>query len=184
MESTEPMESRLERVDMHNYFLDRIKKSVENKNYIEASWLIYACFENRFFRTLEKYKSYCKYCRGKSKCNKKGKNELALITKIKCVSRLHENGVPCVVDAFRKELFDEIIVWTNGRNDLMHELLTLDFYEDIDVKFRKNAETGMKLLDETYRSCTKFRELFYDRDYEFVFPEKAMDVCPCRPKDK
>lgn len=182
MESTETKESRLKRVDMHQYFLDRINADMENENYIEASWLIYACFENRFFRTLEKYKKFCKYCRGKGKCNKKEKNELAFATKIKCVKRLHDNNVSCISEAFRYELYDEILEWVKGRNSLMHELLSLKFYENTDEMFKENAERGKELLDETYECCTKFRRLFYAEDYDFNFPEEAMEGCPCKPR--
>ena len=75
MKSTEAYEERLKRVDMHDYFLNRIKSAMSAENYIEANWLIYACFENRYFRTVQKYRTGCKYCRSKSKCNKKDKNE-------------------------------------------------------------------------------------------------------------
>lgn len=182
MESTETMESRLKRVDMHNYFLNRIDTSMNNGNYIEASWLIYSCFENRFFRTLEKYKDKCKYCRGKSKCNKNRKNELALTTKVKCVRRLHDEKVPCIYDSFRYELYKEILDWIRERNVLMHDLLSLDYYEDTDKSFKECAERGKTLLDETYNSCTEFRKRFYAEDYIFEFPEKAMEGCPCKPK--
>lgn len=184
MQSTETMESRLKRVDMHNYFLDRINAGMEHGNYIEASWLIYSCFENRFFRTLEKYKTFCKYCRSKSKCNNKGKNELALATKIKCVRRLHENNVTCISKVFRYELFQEILDWVEKRNDLMHELLSLEYYENTDERFKESAEIGKALLDETYESCTKYRKLFYADDYSFVFPVEAMEGCPCKPRKK
>ena len=182
MQSTESMESRLKRVDMHNYFLDRINASMENGNYIEASWLIYSCFENRFFRTLEKYNYLCKYCRSKSRCNKKGKNELALATKIKCVKRLHENHVSCISEVFRYDIFQEILNWVDKRNDLMHELLSLEYYENTDERFKESAEIGKALLDETYESCTKFRQRFYDDEYVFEFPEEAMEGCQCKPK--
>lgn len=56
MKSTESIESRKKRVEMHDYFLNRIDESINNKHYIEATWLIYSCFENRYFRTLLKYR--------------------------------------------------------------------------------------------------------------------------------
>lgn len=183
MKSTESMESRLERVDMHTYFLNRINVAMENRNYIEASWLIYACFENRYYRMVEKIRDSCKYCRSKSKCNKKGKNELALVTKIKCIQRLYEQDVPCIKNAFRDEIFTETTNWIAERNSLMHELLSLEFYQNTDERFKQNAEKGLQLLNETYTSCTEFRRLFYDKNYIFKFPEVAMDKCACKPKE-
>lgn len=111
MKSTENIEQRMLRVDMHEYFLNRIAEAIERENYIEASWLIYSCFENRYFRTVQKYREYCKYCRSKSKCNKKQSNDLALATKIKCVKRLFDSNVSCINNAFRYELFKETLDW-------------------------------------------------------------------------
>lgn len=169
---------------MHTYFIEKIEAAMENGNYITASWLIYSCLENRYFRTLEKYREKCKYCRSKGKCNKKRKNELALTTKIKCVQRLHENSVSCISQSFRYELFQETIRWVKDRNDLMHDLLSLEFYENTDEMFKKSTEIGKRLLDETYSSCTKFRKAFFKEGYDFQFPEVAMDGCSCRPKKK
>lgn len=53
MKSTEKMCTRLQRVEMHDYFIKRIEASMKDEDYIAASWLIYACLENRYFRTLE-----------------------------------------------------------------------------------------------------------------------------------
>ena len=82
------MEDRLKRVDMHQFFLDKIDSAIKDKRYIEASWLIYSCMENRYFRTIEKIKDQCKYSGGKCK---KNNNELALGTKINCIKRLAEH---------------------------------------------------------------------------------------------
>ena len=114
----------------------------------------------------------------------KKKNELALKTKINCVKRLHENDVKCIRDAFRAELFDETKKWVQKRNDLMHDLLSLEMYENTDDMFKESAEVGFKLLNETYASCTEFRRLFYQDDYTFEFPEAAMAVCNCKPQGK
>lgn len=105
MKSTEKMDTRLQRVEMHDYFIKRIEASMKDEDYIAASWLIYACLENRYFRTLEKVRESCKYCRSRSKCNKKTKNGLRISTKISCLERLHTNNVPCITKSFRKELF-------------------------------------------------------------------------------
>ena len=182
MKSTEAMDLRLKRVDMHDYFLNKIEESIHKQDYIAASWLIYSCFENRYFRTIEKLKSQCKYCRSKSKCNKGKKNELELITKIKCIQRLHGHSIECIRDAFRFDLFKETIDWVNERNSLMYDLLSLEYYENTDEKFKKSVIIGNKLLNETYESCTKFRELFYKEDYDFIFPEEAMEKCSCKPR--
>lgn len=184
MKSTENKEERLLRVDMHNYFLSRIEEAMKQGNYIEASWLIYSCFENRYFRTLQKYRDSCKYCRSKGKCNNKKKNELALATKVRCVQRLYNNDVSCVKDAFREDLFIDTLDWIKKRNVLMHELLSLEYYQETDKNFKASAEIGLLLLNETYECCTRFRAIFYNENYNFHFPDKAMEECPCKPRDK
>ena len=182
MESTEKFQERLKRVDMHDYFLHRIGVAMNEGNYIEASWLIYSCLENRYFRTVMKYREKCKYCRSKSKCNKTDKNELALKTKISCVERLYQAGVPCIAGAYESNIFKETKDWVDERNDLMHDLLSLECYENADDRFKESAEKGEILLDKTYIYCTKFRKLFYEDGYQFVMPEDAAEKCSCKPK--
>ena len=64
----------------------------------------------------------------------------------------------------------------------MHNLLQLEYYENMDAEFKKIALDGKALLDQTYASCTKFRKEFYADEYEFVFPESAMERCSCKPR--
>ena len=176
MISTEEKEIRERMVEMHQFFIDKINAAIEDGRYIEASWLIYSCIENRFFRVLQKYKRQCKYCNGK--CNK-NKNELAISTKISCVKRLWENKVPCISNSFSPEQLDEISSWVKRRNNMMHDLLSLENYKNTDEDFKKSAIDGQDILSKLYDSCTKFRREFYSDGYAFVFPEKSMEGCPC-----
>ena len=181
MKSTEAKESRLKRVDMHDFFLNRIDEAMNEKRFIEASWLIYSCFENRYFRTVEKIKGQCKYSKGKCKSNS---NNLALRTKINCIQRLAKNNCACFRDSFRDELFMDTLKWIKERNRLMHNLLQLENYENMDQQFADNSKEGLRLLKETYNSCTSFREKFYMYSYKFVFPEVAMEECQCKPRNE
>ena len=144
MKSTEKMEERLNLVDMHNFFLKKIDDAICEERYIEASWLIYSCIENRFFRTLQKYKKQCKYCSGKCK---KNKNELAISTKIACVKRLLENNVNCISESFTPELLENTRLWVKNRNNMMHDLLSLETYQDMDERFKISSIEGK----ETYK---------------------------------
>lgn len=180
MKSTEKKEERLRRVDMHDFFLNRIDDALSNKRYIEASWLIYSCFENRYFRTVEKIKRDCKY--SQRKC-KKGTNELALRTKVRCIQRLANENCVCFSNAFPDSLFTDTIDWIKERNSMMHNLLKLEEYQNMDKQFEKNAKEGYKLLKRTYNACTEFRKIYYDENYTFVFPENAMEKCSCKPHD-
>lgn len=177
MKSTEAKEIRLQRVSMHDFFINRIDEAISEGKDIEASWLIYSCFENRYFRTVEKVK---KFCTNNSKKCRHSSNQLALRTKIRCVQRLVECNVPCFKNAFPPELLVSTLQWVKRRNQLMHDLLQLEHYENMDATFHESVIEGKKLLDQTYACCTKFRKEFYDGDYEFVFPVDAMEKCSCK----
>ena len=180
MQSTETLIKRTEMVQMHEFFLSKIELALTEKRYIEATWLIYACMENRFFRTLQKYKKICMFCKGNSKCAS-NKNDLAISTKNSCIKRLVEEGVPAVANNFSIELLEEIRLWVKKRNELMHKLLSVEAYMSTDDEFESSALKGKELLDRLYAACTGFRADFYAEDYEFFFPEKAMRACPCNP---
>lgn len=169
-------------VDMHQFFLDKIDAAINEKRYVEASWLIYSCIENRFFRLLQKYKNQCKYCKGKSKC-KKNKNELAISTKILCVERLCKLKIPCFSESFTLDQLENIRLWNKRRNEMMHDLLRLETYKNTDEDFKDLAIGGKDLLRKLYSSCTKFRKLFFAEGYEFVFPEEAMEGCSCKKQE-
>lgn len=180
MKSTEKYDDRVKRVDMHNFFIKKIDDAMENERYIEASWLIYSCFENRYFRTVEKIKEQCKYS-GK-KC-KNASNELALRTKINCIQRIaNDSTCTCFSKNFPDELLKQTKKWVKDRNQLMHNLLQLDYYENMDSEFEKSATIGKKLLERTYACCTNFRKDFYTEGYTFEFPVSAMDGCSCKPR--
>lgn len=182
MESTEEQTIRIDMVEMHQYFIEKINDAIRDKRAVEAVWLIYACLENRYFRIIKKFKHLCSKCSKNSKC-RSNKNQLALATKIKCVQRLCLAGVPCISNSFDEELFSDTLKWVKTRNLLTHQLLSLDSYQNTYEKsFLELATSGVIILNTTYQSCTTFRKLFYDKDYTFVFPPSCMDECPCGAK--
>ena len=137
MRSYEDKSIRLNMVDMHQFFIDKIDDAMANERYIEASWLIYRpCMENRFFRMLEKFKNQCKYCTGK--CRERS-NMLSISTKIKCVKRLLENNVECISESFTSKQLEDILSWVADRNKKMHDLLSLETYKNVDAEFKKSA---------------------------------------------
>ena len=181
MKSTEQKEERLKRVDMHKFFIDKIEDAIKNARYIEASWLIYSCFENRYFRTVAKIKDQCKYSGGKCK---KASNELALCTKINCIERIVKDSTcTCFANNFSIELLESTKKWVKDRNKLMHDLLQLEYYEDMDKLFEEIAVRGKELLLKTYGCCTAFRKDFYEEGYVFTFPVGAMESCSCKPRN-
>lgn len=179
MENKESFEIRSEMASMHGFFRKKIEESMNDGNYFEASWLIYSCLENRFFRVLDKYKTNCKYCKKGSKCRKRS-NQLAISTKVSCVERLLDAGVPCIKGSFSSDLLKDVRAWNKKRNRLVHDLLGLDKYEErFENGFKELATEGEAIVVRVYESCTVFRSLFFEDGYEFVFPEECMDGCPC-----
>lgn len=184
MIQNEPIELRCEMATMHDFFLKKINESIEGELYFEAAWLIYSCLENRFFRVLDKYKRECKYCAKGGKC-RKGNNQLALSTKVSCVERLYKENVSCISDSFPGEIFNEVKAWVKSRNRLMHNLLSLERYEEhFDNDFKELALSGKAIVEDVYDACTKFRGAFFQPDYKFVFPESCMEECSCKPHQK
>lgn len=182
MEQKESFETRCEMATMHDFFLNKINESIENELYFEAAWLIYSCLENRFFRVLDKFKRKCKYCISGGKC-RKSNNQLAISTKVNCVERLHDAGVECISDSFSSDIFNEVRAWIKLRNQLMHNLLSLEHYEDhFDRDFKELAMNGKRIVEDVYEACTKFRAEYFRSDYVFEFPESCMEQCPCKPR--
>ncbi|MCD7772935.1 MAG: hypothetical protein LUH08_02635 [Ruminococcus sp.] len=179
MESTEDIEIRQEMVKKHDFFLEKIECAMKEQRYIEASWLIYSCLENRYSRTILKFNEKCSNCTEESTCKK---NRLLISTKIRCIKHLAESKVECVSENFSMELFNKTFDWLDRRNKLMHLLLESYNYTLTDEKFQKLAEDGNHILKETYESITKFRSKFYEAGYEFDFPEEAMKKCKCKPR--
>lgn len=184
MQSTEPMQVRLDMVTMHKFLDDKIHAAMDAGYYLEASWLIYSCMENRFFRVLDKFKRQCEYCTKTSKC-RKGSNQLALSTKVACVDRLRGAGVSCIANAFDQELLKSVKGWAKQRNTLMHNLLSLEHYEEhFNQDFELLATEGIPILAELYEACSVFRKLFFKEDYVFQFPKECMDACACNSKNR
>lgn len=184
MKQNESIDVRCDMATMHDFFLNKIDESIKGGLYFEAAWLIYSCLENRFFRVLDKYKRNCKYCVNGGKC-RKGSNQLAIGTKIKCVERLYNADVSRVRSSFSAELFAEVRLWVTLRNKLMHNLLSLEHYEEhFDNDFKELALNGKKVVDDVYDACTKFRAAFFEPGYEFIFPESCMEQCPCKPRNQ
>ena len=169
-----------EMIQMHDFFLGKIDTAISESRNIEAVWLIYACMENRLFRTLEKSKKQCSYSKGKCK---KTDNQISISTKIACLQRLREHHVSCIEDSFPETLFDNIKKWIKQRDKLMHNLLVLENYANVENKFANCANEGRTLLLQLYDSCTKFRTLFFSDSYIFEFPKEAMNGCRCKPNN-
>ena len=145
---------RLEMVDMHNTYINNIETSINNKNYIETAWICYSIFEQRVNRLLEKNIQYCQK-------EKKEKGRPASIsTRITCIIHLIENKYNGL-ENLNKRLFNDILVWCDKRNNLVHDLVKLDRYKNYDNEFYELATNGIELVKKMYDEISKYRKLWY-----------------------
>ena len=170
MEPKESIEIRKQMAEMHDNVLKRINIAYENKQYIEVCWLCYACFESRVNRVLEKI------CSGCSKEKRTKKHHVGITTKLSCYARLIKNKYP----PLQKEdyqLINTVKGWCKERNDLIHGMVSLEFYNDADKKFANLATRGITLVKRMYSLSTEVREYYYRADSIPPFNEEAVSVC-------
>lgn len=154
MKKIDEFKTRIEMVDMHNTYISNLKKSFNNKNYIEASWICYSIFEQRVNRIIEKNIQYCS-----KKAKKKGR-PASISARINCIINLIEkkyNGL----DNLNKELFNDILKWCDKRNNLVHDLVKLDRYKNYNDEFHDLATNGISLVEKMYEEISKYRKLWY-----------------------
>lgn len=155
---------------MHDDVLSRISMAIESKRSIEACWLCYACFESRITRTLEKVSGCCP----KRACVQNQK--VGIITRIDCLKRLKKIGY-AGAEHFDSQLLGQIKKWCLERNTLVHALITLSNYYDMDDKFLQLAIKGKPLVDQLYFQTTNFRNEYYRIAKLPMFPEGVFGKC-------
>ena len=175
MEAKESIEERLKMAQMHDDVIERIDSAIKSTKSIEACWLCYACFESRVTRTLEKLSANC----SKKSCLRNSR--VGIVTKIECLKRL---SVLNYADAglMDESLLDDIKKWCKKRNELVHNLVSLNNYNNMDEKFLNLAKQGKPLVDKLYHQITQFREDYYGLDKMPPFPICSENKCKLKPK--
>lgn len=157
MKPQESLEIRKEMVLMHNEYLDRLESALEKENYIEASWLCYAIFEQRINRLIQKYIIKC------SKQERNNNSTAAISTKIKCLKKAVENKY-AGFDVYDLDLLDNILTWCRVRNSLVHDLVSLNKYKSFDAEFKKLAIEAKPLVKKIYEENTKHRQWYMEAE--------------------
>lgn len=175
MKAKESIEERLKMAQMHDDVLERIDSAIKSKKSIEACWLCYACFESRVTRTLEKLSENC----SKKSCLRNSR--VGIVTRMECIKRLINLSY---TDAglMDKRLLIDIQNWCKKRNVLVHNLVSLNNYNNMDEKFLNLAKQGKPLVDKLYHQVTQFREDYYCLDKMPPFPICAENKCKLQPK--
>ena len=155
----------MEMAQMHDSFLGKLRKAISEKQYVEASWLCYAIFEQRISRIIEKHIIKCP--KGK---RSKDEKPTSISTRILCLKKL----IKCeygVYAEFDKSLLEDIDKWCKKRNRLIHGLVSLDHYKMYDEEFKELALAGAPLVERLYAEATKVREWCRNDNQFPKFPE-------------
>ena len=163
MKTIEKYEKRVEMVKMHDEYINRMKESIKNEEYVEAVWFCYAIFEQRITRLILKHISCCP-----KKIKKEGK-PAAITTRINCIKQLISNKYSSY-ELLDIKLLDEILTWCKTRNTLVHELISLEHYKKYDEEFKKLALEGEPLVLKLYEQITQFRKMWYKEESPKYFP--------------
>lgn len=179
MKQKESYSVRLEMAHMHDSFLERLESAMEEDQYVEASWLCYAIFEQRIARIISKHILKCPK-------GKRGENEkpVGIATKILCLKKLTKLEYGPYRD-FDGELLNKIDKWCKKRNTLIHGLVSLEHYKKYDTEFRELASTGVPLVKQLYQEASKIREWCRDDNSFEKFPEikcRCEHRCICEEK--
>lgn len=130
MKQEEDFAVRLEMAEMHDQFLEHLESAMKKKQYIEASWLCYAIFEQRTERIIKKHNLKCPKGR-----RVKDEKPMGIATKLSCLKKL------CKLKYFPHAKFDdkllgEINTWYKQRNNLIHGLVSLFHYKSTIMNLR------------------------------------------------
>lgn len=170
MNPQESIEIRKQMAEMHEDVIKRINRAYNGKKYIEVCWLCYACFESRVNRIL------LKICAGCNKEKRQNNRKVGITTKLECYIRLIKSNYPplCGEDT---NLINNVKGWCKERNDLIHGMVSLEFYNDADKKFESLAKRGKALVTKMYSLGTAVREYYYNAEDIPAFDDQVTKSC-------
>lgn len=171
MKQRESLEVRKEMVEMHEIYRDRLKVAVDTKQFVEATWICYAIYEQRINRIIEKILPKCPI-----EAPRKSNNSASISTRIKCLEQLILNSYGGLAK-FDLSLLKDISDWCGERNSLVHNLVNLNEYKRFDADFETLAKQGVSLVDRIYKESTKFRKWFVAADLLPDFPTNHKCRC-------
>lgn len=174
MKAKEEYAIRLQMAEMHEEFIDKMSNAYDNKHYVETVWYCYAIFEQRINRLISKYIEKCTL--SPERTDDKSAN---ISTRITCLKKVinAKYGVFCLLDV---NLLEQISKWCEGRNALVHGLISFKHYKKYDEEFENLAKLGVPLVFELYDACTDFRNKWYKSNE----PTEPFPVTKCKCKSK
>ncbi|MBR3554998.1 MAG: hypothetical protein IKN89_03730 [Oscillospiraceae bacterium] len=152
MYKPESIQLRKKMAKMHDEMLSKLASAIANGEYVEASWLCYAIFEQRIARMIVKHIHKCpKQDRPKEAA------PVGIDTKLVCISKLIKSNYGAY-ELLDKNVFSEVKGWCRKRNALVHELLDVNSYKKYDKAFKDLAIEGEGLVYQVYSEATKLRD--------------------------
>ena len=175
MTPKESLEIRKQMAEIHDSVLKRIEDSYKEGRYIETCWLCYACFESRVNRILEKI------CTGCTKEKRINNRHVGITTKLICYNRLIRTKYPPLAEE-DIHLMNTVKGWCKERNQLIHGMVSLDYYNDADRKFKSLAKRGTTLVKRMYEVGGDVRNYYYKNDVMPEFDSSVIDKCALKYK--
>ena len=116
----------------------RLKKALNNSFYLEAIFIEYAIIEDRLESVL----------RHSGKFNPE--RHTSLNSKLNIVSKMTEEVKGLARKYFSQELLEEIIIWKEARNKLIHALMKRSLHtEDLQIVAHKGQEIAKSVSNKT-----------------------------------
>lgn len=175
MKPTESLKLRLEMSEMHESILARINDTFNNEQYVETCWLCYSCFESRVNRALSKI------CSGCNKPIKNNRDPVSISTKLGCFERLIQSNYIAMADE-NIETIVSVKNWCQRRNKLVHAMLEIERYKNVDSEFKNLAEEGITLVKKMYEFGSDVRQFFYRTSTIPNFDDEVVKVCRCKTR--
>ena len=170
MPKREALDTRIQMARMHDSMVEKLNDAMEKGEFVEASWLCYAIFEQRITRMIQKHLHKCP----KQDRSLSAKN-VGIATRLDCIIRLSKQGYGGYSQVDDK-VFSKIKKWCRRRNKLVHSLLDINSYKKYDVAFKELAEDGALLVPLVYDEATKIRNWCNEGN---SFPRFPSIKCQC-----
>ena len=117
-----------------------------------------------------------KICSG---CTKQPRNEnrnIGITTKLECYVRLIKCGYAPLKEE-NVDLINTVKGWCKERNDLIHGMVSLEYYNEADGKFKSLAKRGKALVKRMYSLGKDVREYYYTVDEIPTFSDDVVNKC-------
>ena len=171
MPKKEALDTRLQMARMHDSMVEKLDSAMKKGEYVEASWLCYAIFEQRVTRIIQKHLHKCPRQHRSEKAK-----DVGISTRLDCIIKLTKQGYGGYTHVEHK-VFSQIKKWCKQRNLLVHSLLDIKSYKKYDEAFKELAEEGYLLVPQVYDEAAKIRNWCNENNSFPKFPELK---CQCR----